>query len=81
MDINEIKKLIREDRAKIIIADEQGPSLVIMDYAEYRAMKDGNLVKPAEQPSLLSKYKTEIQPEEPKAEPEEEALRIEDLPF
>lgn len=81
MDINEIRKLIREDKAKIIIVDEQGPSLVIMDYTEYKAMKSGNSVHSAEQPSLLPKYKTEIQPEEPQSETEEETLKIEDLPF
>ena len=81
MDINEIKKLIREEKAKVIIADEQGRTLVIMDYAEYRAIKAGNSAEPIEQPSLLPKYKPEAQREEPKSSPDEEALKIEDLPF
>lgn len=83
MDINEIKKLIKEDKAKIIIVDEKGPTLVIMDYAEYRNMKDSGAVRPsAVYQNTTANYGEEIRKEQTTSkQPEEESLRIDDLPF
>ena len=80
MDINEIKKLIREDKAKIIVVDEQGPTLVIMDYAEYKALKTGRNVKESE-PIIIQRPREEIRTERIETVVEDEALGIDDLPF
>jgi len=70
MDLNEIKKLIREEKAKIIIADPDGVSLVVLDYEEYKKLKGIKSVK--------EEIKTkEEMPEELEGEP----LKVEDLPF
>jgi PHD/YefM family antitoxin component YafN of YafNO toxin-antitoxin module len=85
MDINEIKKIIQEDKAKVIIINEQGPSLVILDYTEYLALKSKKEAELNDQPSLLSKYNdlemSIDQSEQFPASDKEETLRLEDLPF
>ncbi len=40
MNLEEIKKLIKEE-GKIVIADENGPSLVVMSYEDYKNAKTG----------------------------------------
>lgn len=69
MDLNEIKKIIKEEKAKIIITDEMGPTLIVLNYDEYKAMRDN---KP-----MTEEIKKEEIPEELK----NEQLKIEDLPF
>lgn len=83
MDINEIKKLIKEDKAKIIIVDEKGPTLVIMDYTEYRNMKDSGVVRPSTTyQNAPVNYGEEIRKEQTTSkQSDEESLRIDDLPF
>lgn len=84
MDINEIKKLIREDKAKIVIVDEQGPSLVVMDYAEYKAMKASKTASeaPVVPKEAIRPQQSEIRVERlSESRGSEDALRIEDLPF
>lgn len=66
MDLNEIKKLIEEDKGKIIIVENGEPTMVITSFDEYRKKKIG-----------LEKKKEEPMPEELT----EEELKIEDLPF
>jgi PHD/YefM family antitoxin component YafN of YafNO toxin-antitoxin module len=80
MDINEIKKLIKEDKAKIVITDEKGPAIIILDYAEYKALRDNRSLKPEK---IIV---PQIHREDPKEqaiprELEDEPLKIEDLPF
>ncbi len=84
MDINEIKKIIREDKAKIIIVDEQGPSLVVMDYAEYKTMKSnkGFSESVATSREAMRPHQSEVRIERmSENRGNEDALRIEDLPF
>lgn len=80
MDINEIKKLIKEDRAKIVITDEKGPAIIIMDYAEYKALRDN---KPAKQATVIASMpeREEVKEQAIPRELEDEPLKIEDLPF
>jgi PHD/YefM family antitoxin component YafN of YafNO toxin-antitoxin module len=68
MDLNEIKKIIQEEKTKIIIATEDGPAMVIMSYDDYKKTKG---------------RKEEVVPSVPKApkELEAESLKIDDLPF
>ncbi len=80
MDINEIKKLIREDGSKIIVTDEKGPAIVILDYQEYKALKDKKPLKSSE--TITSEvHKQEPIKEAMPRELEDEPLKIEDLPF
>jgi glutamate dehydrogenase/leucine dehydrogenase len=80
MDINEIKKLIREDGAKVVIADEQGGAIIAMDYNDYKKLK-GEKIAPRE---LVREDVGEIEQIERKevlSELEDEPLKIDDLPF
>jgi PHD/YefM family antitoxin component YafN of YafNO toxin-antitoxin module len=80
MDINEIKKLIKEDKAKIVITDDKGPAIIILDYAEYKAMRDNRLLK--QEKIIVPQIHREDQKEqEIPRELEDEPLKIEDLPF
>ena len=71
MDLNEIKKLIEEDGGKIIIVENGEPVLVVTSFADYKK----------------GRVKTEPKPKEEKVskplppELNNEALKIEDLPF
>ncbi|MFA5087249.1 MAG: hypothetical protein WC470_03050 [Candidatus Paceibacterota bacterium] len=78
MDINEIKKLIKEDKAKIIVTGDQGPTLVIMDYAEYKALKENRVTR---EPILPQRQREEIKAERVENTLEDEGLKIDDLPF
>lgn len=68
MDLNEIKKLIQEEKAKIIITDPNGISLIVLDYEEYKKIKG------------ISTIKEEVKNETPK-ELDGESLKVDDLPF
>jgi len=67
MDLNEIKKLIQEEKAKIIITDPNGISLIVLDYEEYKKLKG------------IKSTKEEVR-ETPK-ELDSEPLKVDDLPF
>ncbi|GMX58410.1 MAG: hypothetical protein MCSN_0640 [Candidatus Microsyncoccus archaeolyticus] len=67
MDLNEIKKLIQEEKAKIIIADPNGTSLIVLDYEEYKKLKG---IK-------STKEETKDMPKELEGEP----LKVDDLPL
>lgn len=41
MDLKEIKNLINEE-GKLVIADENGPMLVVMSYNDYKKLKNGS---------------------------------------
>ncbi len=70
MNLNEIKKLIQEEKAKVIIVDPDGISLIVLDYEEYKKLKGIKGIK--------EEIKTEEEvPEELEGEP----LKIDDLPF
>ncbi|HPD19679.1 MAG TPA: hypothetical protein PLV95_00340 [Candidatus Pacearchaeota archaeon] len=40
MDLNEIRKIIKEEKAKVVLVDSEGTSLIILDYEEYKKMKE-----------------------------------------
>ena len=69
MELNEIKKIIEEEGGKIILADENGPTLIIMKLEDYRAKKEVKVESKNEQ---ISKSPREF---------EVESLKIDDLPF
>jgi len=76
MNLEEIKKLIKEE-GKIVIADENGPSLVVMSYEDYKNAKTGqnssnNEVNP-QTFSTDSPVKEQIK--------RNSSLSIDDLPF
>ncbi|MFA5008970.1 MAG: hypothetical protein WC534_00070 [Candidatus Paceibacterota bacterium] len=78
MDINEIKKIIKEDKVKIIITDQEAPALVVMSYEDYQALKTPE--------SKIEPIRKNIQNPEPRQKEvneviETEPLKIEDLPF
>jgi len=70
MNLNEIKKLIREEKAKVIVVDPDGTSLVVLDYEEYKKLKG---IKGAKEEVKAA----EEVPEELEGEP----LKVDDLPF
>ena len=74
MELNEISELIEQDGGKFIIVEEGRPSLVIMDFDEYRK-KISNQVK-----SNPERIPEEIPPESPQDLGTEE-VNIEDLPL
>ncbi len=69
MDLNEIKKIIQEEKAKIIVAVEGEPSIIIMSYEDYKKLK-GERKQEFSPP--VSKVPREL---------ESETLKIDDLPF
>jgi len=70
MDFNEIKKIIEEEKVKVVIANDDGPNLIIMTVEDYRRMKGGVRIE----------EKTASAPVIPR-ELESESLKIDDLPF
>ncbi len=76
MNLEEIKKLIKEE-GKIVIADENGPSLVVMSYEDYKNAKTGqNSSNNEANPSTFSTnspVKEQIK--------RNSSLSIDDLPF
>ncbi|MFA5013310.1 MAG: hypothetical protein WC520_01965 [Candidatus Paceibacterota bacterium] len=80
MDINEIKKLIREDGAKVVIADEQGGAIIAMDYNDYKKLKGEKMIEREtfrEEPEITRP----AEKREELSELEDEPLKIDDLPF
>ena len=69
MDFNEIKKIIKEEGGKVIVACEGEPTLIIMTLEDYRGKKE-----------VRSENKVESAPKVPR-ELETESLKIDDLPF
>lgn len=69
MELNEIKKIIEEEGGKIVLAQENGPTLIIMKLEDYRGKKE-----------VKSEIKNEPAAKIPR-ELEVEALKIDDLPF
>ncbi len=68
MDLNEIKKLIQEEQAKVVIVDPNGTSLIVLDYEEYKKLKG-------------IKSEKQDKKEEIPNELEGESLKVDDLPF
>ena len=66
MDLNDLKKLIEEERGKVIIVENGEPIMVITSFADYTKKK----LKP----------ERKVDKAVPQ-EPDEEELKIEDLPF
>ena len=69
MELKEIKKIIEEEGGKIILAQENGPTLIIMKLEDYRGKKEAKAEVKNEQ---ISKVPREL---------ETESLKIDDLPF
>lgn len=69
MELNEIKKIIEEEGGKIILAQENGPTLIIMKLEDYKSKKEVKVEVKSEQTPRVSR------------EIEVESLKIDDLPF
>lgn len=69
MELNEIKKIIEEEGGKIVLAQDNGPTLIIMKLEDYRNKKE-----------VKSEVKIEPVPRVSR-EVEVESLKIDDLPF
>jgi len=69
MELNEIKKIIEEEGGKIVLAQDNGPTLIIMKLEDYRSKKEAKAETKNEQ---ISKNPREF---------EVESLKIDDLPF
>ncbi|MDD5639981.1 MAG: hypothetical protein PHR47_04285 [Candidatus Pacebacteria bacterium] len=77
MNLKDIKNLINEESGKLIIADENGPIMVIMSYSDYKKSKNiSNLASIDNQIEQLPIAKNISVSEEKK-----ESFGIEDLPF
>jgi len=68
MDLNEIKKIVQEEKVRVVIVDPDGTSLIVLDYEEYKKLKG------------VKNEKQEKKEETPN-ELEEESLKVDDLPF
>ncbi len=69
MELKEIQKIIEEEGGKIVLAQENGPTLIIMKLEDYRNKKETKAESKNEQ---ISKVPREL---------ETETLKIDDLPF
>ncbi|HNY35867.1 MAG TPA: hypothetical protein PLD14_02260 [Candidatus Pacearchaeota archaeon] len=69
MELKEIQKIIEEEGGKIVLAQENGPTLIIMKLEDYRNKKETKAEVKTEQ---ISKVPREL---------ETETLKIDDLPF
>jgi hypothetical protein len=69
MELQEIKKIIEEEGGKIILAQDNGPTLIIMKLEDYRGRKE---VKAEIKNEVIAKVPREL---------EAESLKIDDLPF
>lgn len=69
MELNEIKKIIEEEGGKIILAQDNGPTLIIMKLEDYKGRKE---IKAEVKNEPVSKAPREF---------ETETLKIDDLPF
>jgi hypothetical protein len=79
MDLGDIKKLIGEE-GKLIIVDNNEPSLVVMSYNDYKKMKDNNSQVVRKNDEIIIEelpIKNKPMPEEAKTN----SFRIDDLPF
>jgi len=86
MDLNEIKKIIEQDNAKIIIVENGEPVIVVSSFADYQKYRGGSGPKPEPKEK---EFKTPPAPSADRVEDEQslppeltdEELKIEDLPF
>ncbi|MFA5080750.1 MAG: hypothetical protein WC472_04000 [Candidatus Paceibacterota bacterium] len=77
MNLKDIKNLINEEGGKLIIADDNGPAMVIMSYSDYKKSKNiPSLISIDDQIEQLPIVKKISVSEEKK-----ESFGIEDLPF
>lgn len=79
MNLNEIKDIIEKDGGKIIIVENDKPTMVVMSFDEYKK-NPGQKHNPASsnspsKPEAEQKFMQEIRDEEP------EELTIDDLPL
>ncbi|MFA6348286.1 MAG: hypothetical protein WCX30_02530 [Candidatus Paceibacterota bacterium] len=77
MNLKDIKNLINEEGGKLIIADDNGPAMVIMPYSDYKKLKNipssMSIEDPIEQLPIIKDVSV---PREKK-----ESFGVEDLPF
>jgi hypothetical protein len=81
MDLKDIKNLINEEGGKLIIADENGPAMVVMSYSDYKKLRKVPSTPvmendPIEQLPIMKEAKEVSVPEAKK-----ESFSVEDLPF
>ncbi len=75
MDIDEIKQIIENGEAKVVIVENGKPVMVVMNFDEYKkSLKKNN------SPKLFSFSNFNLDKHLPE-ELQEEELKIEDLPF
>jgi len=89
MDFNQIKKIIRKNKGKIIVMEGEKPVMVILSYEEYmreiEKEKNPNFLTSPSQ-NLKEDERESVQPKkeinlENQSEKEEEDLTIDDLPL
>ena len=80
MNLNEIKNLINEEGGKLIIADDNGPAMVVMSYSDYKKLKIAPLAK-VETDDLIEKLPIMREKNEVTVEAKKESFGVEDLPF
>ena len=85
MDINQIKNLMQEDKAKIIIVENGRPVLVIVSFDEYQKkfLKEKKKVINSETGQAILDTQNEKQEKIFQSAPEQgdKGLTIDDLPF
>ena len=77
MDIDELKKIIEREKGKVIVVEQGMPSLVIMNFDDYKRMTHFREGNSASRQDFFSRQESNRIPEELLEDP----LKIEDLPF
>ncbi|MFA6252055.1 MAG: hypothetical protein WCX74_01505 [Candidatus Paceibacterota bacterium] len=80
MNLKDIKNLINEEGGKLIIADENGPAMVIMSYSDYKKLKITSQ-KPEESDDLIEQLPIVKEEKNVIVPSKKESFGIEDLPF
>lgn len=78
MNLKDIKNLINEEGGKLIIADENGPAMVIMSYSDYKKLKPS---KAEVSNDLIERLPIMKDEKEVIVPSKKESFGVEDLPF
>jgi len=81
MNLKDIKNLISEEGGKLIIADENGPAMVVMSYSDYKRLKNPSFCKPEATNELIEQLPIMKEQKEVVVPTKKESFGVEDLPF
>ena len=80
MNLKDIKNLINEEGGKLIIADENGPAMVIMSYSDYKKLKI-TPSRPEKTDDLIEQLPNIKEEKNVIVPSKKESFGVDDLPF